>query len=308
MVGMFLPHVAWQISNAYPTVEFIRNASSGKYVPLSPLDLLLQQAVFMNPVTLPIWVGGIAYALVSKPGRSLRSLAVVYGVVFAILAANRDSKAAYLVVLLPALFVLGGLGFERLSDRVGWRFLAPVAGAVVLLSGAVLAPMVIPVLPVESYIRYARALGVAPSTSEKNELGRLPQHFADMFGWPGLVDRVAEAYAALDPDERSRCAILCGNYGEAGAVDFFGRGRGLPRAISGHNSYWLWGTRNASGEVVIVVGGKKNDLEKAYRQVGLATVARNPYSMPYESDLPIWICRARRSNLTADWPAFKVFN
>jgi hypothetical protein len=305
---LFLPHVAWQVSNGYPTLEFIRNASSGKYVALLPLDLFVQQSVFMNPVTLPIWVAGVLYALVSKSGRALRGLAVVYLVVFAILAANGNSKATYFVTLLPMLFVLGGLAFERLADRVRWRLFTPTVAGLVLLTGAALAPMVVSVLPVGWYLRYAAALGVAPSTSENHRLGRLPQHFADMFGWPELADAVATAYGRLDAGERSRCAILCGNYGEAGAVDFFGPARGLPKAISGHNSYWLWGTRGASGDLVIVLGRKRDDLEKAYRDVVLGSVARNAYSMPYESDLPIWICRGRRTSLTADWGQFKVFN
>ncbi len=308
MSVLFLPHVLWQVSNGYPTLEFIKNASSGKYVSLSPVDLFVQQALFMNPVTLPLWLAGLVYALASKGERGLRGLAVVYLVVFTILAVNGDSKATYLVTLMPLLFVFGGLAFERLLSRPGLRVLTPIAIALVVLSGAALAPLVIPILPVESSIRYAHALGIQPSTSEKNKLGRLPQHFADMFGWPQMVDAVADAYRTLDAAERPRSAILCGNYGEAGAVDFFGPARGLPKAISGHNSYWLWGTRGASGDVVIVLGGTQDALERAYRQVVLAGVTTSAYSMPYEDGLRIWICRGRRNNLTADWRQFKVFN
>jgi hypothetical protein len=149
---------------------------------------------------------------------------------------------------------------------------------------------------------------VAPSTSESNALGRLPQHFADMFGWPELADRVAGVYRSLAPDERARCTIVGGNYGEAGAIDFFGRRRGLPAAISGHNNYWLWGPRGATGSVAIVIGGRKEALERAYATVVRADVVVHPYSMPYESDLPIWLCRGRRRPFAADWATAKVFN
>jgi hypothetical protein len=129
-----------------------------------------------------------------------------------------------------------------------------------------------------------------------------------MFGWPEFVDRVAGVYRSLGPAERSRCTIVCGNYGEAGAIDFFGRRHGLPRAIAGHNNYWLWGPGDAAGSVAIVVGGEKEALERAYASVVLADVVVHPYSMPYESNLPIWLCRGRRVPFAADWAGMKVFN
>jgi hypothetical protein len=305
---LFLPHLAWQVSNGYPTLEFIRNAASGKYVALSPWVLMTQQAVFMNPLTFPLWAGGVVYFLLARRMAPHRALSIVYLTVFTILAVNRNSKATYLAPLVPTLFVLGAAWFDRWPVERGRRWAYAVTIVLVLTTGAVLAPLVVAVLPVEASIRYAQTLGVAPSTSENNPLGRLPQHFADMFGWPELVNRVAAVYDALGPDERARCIIVCGNYGEAGAIDFFGRRHGLPPAISGHNNYWLWGPRNATGSVAIVVGGGKEALERVYASVVRADVVVHPYSMPYESDLPIWICRGRRVPFAADWAARKVFN
>ena len=63
---MFLPHVFWQVSNGYPTVEFMRNVAAGKYAAVSPGELLAQQALFMNPLTFPFWFGGLWYALVGQ--------------------------------------------------------------------------------------------------------------------------------------------------------------------------------------------------------------------------------------------------
>ena len=306
---LFLPHVAWQVLNGYPTLEFIRNAGSGKYVALSPLDLLIQQTLFMNPLTLLLWLGGTAFFLVSRGKRaSHRVLPIAYLVVFAILALNRYSKAAYLAPVMPMLFVLGALWFERLVDRLNRPAAIPVVAAVVLAGGVALAPFVTPVLPVETYIRYARALGMAPSTSEHHVMGRLPQHFADMFGWPEMARAIARAYSTLTPADRARVAILVNNYGEAGAVDFFGGAYGLPRAICGHNNYWLWGPRGARGDVVIKLGGTAEDLAQYYRDVAQAGLIVNDNSMPYESNLPVWICRSRRAPLAGDWAQFKVFN
>ena len=72
-----------------------------------------------------------------------------------------------------------------------------------------------------------------------------------------MVRTIADAYHTLTPDEQTRCAIMANNYGEAGAIDYFGGEYGLPNAISGHNNYWIWGPRNADGSVVIHLGGSE---------------------------------------------------
>jgi nitrate reductase NapE component len=305
---IFLPHLIWQIVNGYPTLEFIRNAASGKYAPLSPFELLVQQALFMNPLTSPFWITGVIYVLISKTSKRFRMLSIIYLAVFLILSVGKNVKAAYLVPLMPLLFVLGAFAAEKAIRKINWIWLKPVALVVIPISGVFLAPTVLGVLPVETYVVYARTLGVAPPASESHTLGSLPQHFADRFGWPEMVAAVAEAYDKLSPAEKSKCAILCNNYGEAGAIDFFGRNHDLPGALSGHNNYWLWGIGNDAGEVVIRVGGKESDLKVSYAEVIKSGIFKNDYCMPYESNLPIWICKNRRIPLKDDWIQFKVFN
>ena len=100
-----------------------------------------------------------------------------------------------------------------------------------------MAPMALPVLPVDSYISYAAALGIGPSTAERKELAELPQFYADMHGWETIVDTVAGVYETLPLEDRKRAAIFTFNYGDAGAIDLLGRKRGLPPAIGGHDNY-----------------------------------------------------------------------
>jgi hypothetical protein len=308
ILALFGPHIIWQVANGYPTLEFIRNASSGKYVALSPVDLLLQQALFMNPLTLPIWVGGIVYFLAGTSARPFRILPIIYMTVFLILAVNVNSKAAYLAPLIPMLFATGGVAVEAFVQRRGWMWMRPALIVAVLASGAALSPLVLAILPVDAYVRYAGALGVGASTSENHEMGLLPQHYADMFGWEEMVADVAKAYGSLTVEEQAQCAIFCGNYGEAGAIDFFGRKHGLPRSISGHNNYWLWGPRGATGAVVIRLGGSEEMLKEYYGEVTRIGFHEHPYSMRYESNMTIWLCKNRRASLAEDWAEFKVFN
>jgi hypothetical protein len=104
---------------------------------------------------------------------------------------------------------------------------------------------------------------------------------------------------------RAAAAIVTSNYGEAAAINFFGERDGLPRALSGHNQYGLWGPGDHDGSVVIRVGG---DLAR-YRQLcSEATLAGSfgvPYAMPYERDRPIVLCRGMHRDLREAWPELR---
>lgn len=304
---LFLPHVVWQVANHFPTLEFIRNATGVKYVASSAASILLGQVKNMNPQTLFFWLPGLVYFLVARPVRRFRILPVIYLAVFAILVVNGSSKAEYLGPMFPMLFALGAAALEKFIVHFKWRWLKPVTLVPLLLSGVAIAPLVLPVLPVESYIAYAQMLGMAPSTPERKELGRLPQHYADCFGWEKMVQAVAAAYETLSPEEKTKCAILANNYGEAGAIDFYGPKHGLPGAISGHNNYWLWGPRGATGEVVIRLGGSVEAMKESYTEVIPAGVFHDDYCMPYENDMTVCVLKYRRSPLMADWAEFKHY-
>ena len=102
-------------------------------------------------------------------------------------------------------------------------------------------PFAVPVLPVETFIKYAAALGIKPSTAEDHSLSQLPQFYADMFGWEGLAGDVSAVYRALPTKERTSAIVLAHNYGEAGALEYYAGKYPLPNIISTHNSYWYWG-------------------------------------------------------------------
>jgi hypothetical protein len=132
----------------------------------------------------------------------------------------------------------------------------------------------------------------------------LPQLFADQFGWEEMTAAVAYAYDLLPPDVRVRTAIFGQNYGQAGAIDFFGPKHGLPPAISGHQNYFLWGPRGYTGESMIVMGDRRERLEQLFASVERVGRAEHPYSMPYEH-IDIWYCRGIKTPLLKLWPTVK---
>ncbi len=296
---MFLPYVLWNAAHDWAHLEFIESAVTGKYSGLSAWSFLSGQVTSQNPTTLPLWLGGLAWLLFAPGGRRFRLLGIVWVTACIVLIANGHSKAGYLASTYAMLFAAGGVAWERLLPR---RATVRAAAAVVVASGIALAPFATPMLPVESYVRYSRALGVAPATDEGHQLAELPQFYADMFGWEAKAAAVAEVFHALPAADREEAVVFADNYGRAGAIDYFAEEYGLPAAIGSHNNYWLWGPGEATGEVLIVLGGDRDDLERRFQRVEVAGTARCRYCIPYERDLSIHVCRGLRLEMAELWP------
>jgi hypothetical protein len=307
-LALFSPHVLWQVDNGWPTIEFIRNATQEKMLQVSLGAFLRSQFRMMNLVTAPVWAAGLVWLLAGTRGRPFRVLGWTYLAVFALLAVSGSSRAGYLAPAYTWLLAAGGISLEGGLALAGRPWLVRGLVAVLLAGGAMRAPFGLPVLPVESYVAYARAMGVAPSTAEKKDLADLPQFYADMHGWEEIVSQVAEVHRSLRPEERSRAAVFTFNYGVAGAVEFLGRKHGLPVALSGHNNYWLWGPQGAQGEVVIIVGGEEADHDEVFWDVTRAATIECGRCMPYENRNPVWVCRGPRTPLTELWPRLKHFD
>ncbi len=133
----------------------------------------------------------------------------------------------------------------------------------------------------------------------------LPQWYADQFGWEEIVAETAQAWERLSPAERTDCGIFAQDYGQAGAIDFLGRRYGLPPALSGHQTWFLWGPRGYSGNCLIVLDDRREVLEKMWRKVEfVGTSADNPYAL--EKEIPVYICRgAMFGSLARIWPTLK---
>jgi len=303
---IFLPYFLWQFQHDWPMLELLRRGQLYKNYPLSPLQFLWGQVLEIHPFNLPIWLAGLYFYLVSKPGKPYRLLGWTYVpilIVFFVLKA----KTYYLAPAYPMLLAAGALVIETFIRERQWNWLKPATVGLLLAGGAITAPFAMPVLPVETYIKYQSFLGIEPPKTERHKFGKLPQGYADMFGWENMVAIVAKVYNSLSSEERAKCAIFTSNYGEAGAIDFFGKKYGLPKAISGHNNYWLWGPGNHTGEIVITVGESLEDVKKTFDQVELGATVVSEYAMPYESDLPVYICRKPKVSLPEVWPRVKGY-
>jgi hypothetical protein len=301
---LFAPYVVWNLQHDMAHAEFIANAVAGKYSGLGVADLLGGQLLINNPVNLPLWLGGLGFLLFGG-GRRYRALGIAFLTVVAVLLINGSSKPEYLTGAMTFLFAAGGVAFESWF-AASRRWVRPALLAATL-GGLVMAPITLPILPVESYIAFAETVGLKPHTSEAKELADLPQFYADMFGWPEKAQAVADAYHALSPEDQGKVVIFASNYGRAGAIDVFGPELGLPGAISSHNSYWIWGPGDRDGSVVLILGADRSDLEERFAEVEAVGRVTCHYCMPYESDLTIYLCRGAYAGIDEIWPQIRAF-
>lgn len=305
-VLLFAPYLVWQVRHDWPTLEFMRNATRYKMVPKSPLDFLAAQLLVMNPLLAPLWMAGLAYYFGSRAGRPYRLVAWIWVTTCVLLMASSSVRSNYLapayVVLLPA----GAVALARLASA-GTRWLPGAAAVAMTAGGLAVAPMAIPLLPPPVFASYQRAIRVSPPRDQVDTLGELPLHFALRFGWEDMTQAVAQAYAALPPGERARAGILAQTFGEAGAIDFFGRARGLPPAVGTHNNYWLWGPGSYTGEVMIVLAAPGDAVLSLFEQVERVADVRCDYCMPMLRQQSVYVCRRMRQPLSELWPSLKTF-
>ena len=302
---MVLPNILWQQQHGWPFLELGAAGVNGKNLILSPWAFFLQQLLLIGPLAAPVWLAGLWAASVRPAHAAYRVFPIAYLLLFAVFVASHG-KAYYLAPIYPALLGFGAVVIER------W-FRSPMLRgamlAVVAVVGLLLAPLAVPVLPVRAYIKYANFLGVGPSAlaGERVKQGLLPQHFADMFGWPQMAAKVADVYHRLPPADRAEAVFFGQNYGEAAAIDIFGKPLGLPPAISGHNNYFLWGPRGHDGSVIIVIGGNLAEMKTQFDKVEQAGIIDTPYAMPYETDRPIYVLRGPKIPFATIWPTLKAY-
>lgn len=302
---IFLPNLIWNYQHDWPFVQLMHNIKAdGRDVQLSPLQYFSQQILLVHPLTAPIWIIGVLAFLFWPQLKRYRFLGWAYVVSLTVFIVLKG-KNYYLAPIYPMLLGSGSVFIEYGIEKSRQRWLQPALVLVLLAGGAWLLPLVVPVLPVEQFIRYMNTLPFKVPRSEHSHMAAvLPQYYADQFGWQEMVVNVAQAWSRLDPSERPDCGIMAQDYGQAGAIDFFGPRYGLPPALSGHQTWFLWGPRGYSGNCLIILDDRKERLESLFQRVEYVGSSDNPYAL--ERDLPVYICRgAKFGSLNTLWPRLK---
>jgi 4-amino-4-deoxy-L-arabinose transferase-like glycosyltransferase len=302
---LVLPNFVWQAVHGFPMWTLLHDASAHLNASLSPPQYVAAQLLITHPLLMPVWVIGLVGLLRRADARFL-------GLAYLVLIVQMialHAKHYYPGDVYPIPIAAGAVAIEAWTARaIWWR---PLLSAYALVAGIVLVPLLMPMLPERAMSDYTAIIQSMPAREvdlarmDRRPVGNLPPDWADMHGWPELAAAVAQIYDSLPPKQRAQTAILASNYGEAAAIDFFGPPYGLPPALSGHNQYWVWGTRGYSGAIVIDVHGECD--ARLFRERRIVARFSNPWGRPFENGFPISICRGITTPLAAYWPNLRRY-
>lgn len=95
----------------------------------------------------------------------------------------------------------------------------------------------------------------------------------------------------MPANQRAGCLIVTDNYGECGAINYWGLPEGIRPAVSGHNSCFSWWPTDIKPTVVLLVGMSREHAEQDFTSVTPGATRRSKLAMPYEQEITVWICR-----------------
>jgi hypothetical protein len=278
-IAAALPHVLWEASHGFVTLEFLRHVHARDMRIGRTADFLLDQIrVSSNPFTIPVWIIGLIAVLQSRRFRMLAWMVLVPLALFYL----AQGRGYYTAPLYPILFAAGSVIGEQLFGAR--QRIACVVLVVLFVLGCAVVPIAVPLAP--------------PSTRFFKFASGINNDLREEIGWPELAREVDRIRASLPPEERALSAALCANYGEAGAISLYGH----TPVLSGVNSFWARGYGDPPPRTLIALGFDRATLERRFNEVTLAGRIPNPYGLENEESRrpEIYVCRG----LLEPWPEF----
>jgi Dolichyl-phosphate-mannose-protein mannosyltransferase len=295
---IFLPNLLWQIRHHFVSIQFLRSIHA-RDIRIGRTRDFLPGQIQLTLLAAPLWIAGLFACFFSRAWKTFRLVSWMYLtplLLFVIL----KGRTYYMAGAYPMLYAAGSVWGEKLlsSFRHGRATaVRAVAWTALLLDVAVVIALALPIAPVGS--RWWKVVL------------QMDGDLREEFGWRELVATIASVQDSLPPQDRAHAGILAGNYGEAGAIDLYGRRYGLPAAISGVNSYWARGYGNPAPETLIVVGLPLGFLQNHFASCPVAAHTWNRYGVKNEETLDhpdIFVCRDLRESWPAFWSGFQYYN
>lgn len=281
-----LPNVIWQLTHNLPAIHHAEELQETQLQFISPFRFLLEQ-LLLTANSFPVWIAGWLFLAFSKEHQVLRFFSwsfVALLIIFTIIG----GKSYYTLGFYPLLFAAGSVQFEQLIRRHRW--ILPALLVFILAIGIYLAPLLLPFMsPQKAADYYARndmeRLGVLQWEDGKNHA--LPQDFADMLGWKELADKAVILYHSLPDSVKKHTAVYGENYGQAGAMAFYGMKYELPEPVSFSSSFALWVPRALSVTSLVYVNDEAPESKYPYelKDAVLIDSVTNPLAREYRTKI-----------------------
>jgi len=294
------PSLVGQVRLGFPLVSQMADLGTTQLERMTPLDFLTGQLLW-GPSTV-LALAGLTGLLAARRLEEFRALGIACAAAFLLLLAFHG-KPYYIGPVYPALFAAGAVQVEAMGETPAAEFVNWGAVTVLVAYGIIISPLGLPFLPPLRMSVYVETLGAtAALRTNTGEFERLPQDYADMLGWRARVQAVAHVYDSLPPDMRAKAVIAAENYGQAGAIDYYGPAMGLPHAICTCGTYWFFGPGTLPGEVLVTIGIDESDLRTLYGNVRPSGRIDLPWSVPEERDAPLYVATEPAMTLQQFWP------
>lgn len=296
---VFLPNLIWQIQHQFISLEFLNSIHARDVREGRNDGFLVEQFVFStNPFVIPFWVAGLYYFFFHKDGERYRLLGWIYVITFFFYLFSRG-LSYYLAPAYPMLMAAGAILWQRwLEILSGWKSktLQGVTWGAITLGALVGGVIALPVAPINSPL--------FKTVSEIHEL------FTEQIGWPEMVETVAGIYAGLPAEQQASAGIFAWENDEAAALNVFGPAKGLPKAISPTDNFWLRGYGDPPPKTLIVFGMEPNAIYAYFDDCELAGRVTNPYGIDNDLLNPpqIYVCRKVRYPWPELWEKLKHYS
>lgn len=249
---LIAPNLLWQVQQGFPVLHHMQELMNTQLVHVSRMDFVADQFIFFLGGAFVI-VAAFAGLLFYWPYRLYRVLLLVYVLVILLLLSQR-AKSYYAIGLYPVLIAFGSAYWERIF-RDGWsRYLRVLWLALVIVPFFYLINVIFPVLePGQLREMAGKFAAVGLLRWEDGKEHTLPQDFADMLGWKEEARLVLRAYEQIPVPDRPNTLVICDNYGQAGAVNYYNHGK-MPAAVSFSADYVFWFPRLDTLKYIIKIG------------------------------------------------------
>jgi Dolichyl-phosphate-mannose-protein mannosyltransferase len=288
---LWTPNLAWQAANGWPQVTMASQIA--KYAATNRAQFLPFLWLFTGPLLFPVSAAGLIWILGMKAAAPWRAIGMGALVAFALVVVS-GGKAHYAIGSATVFMAAGAILLDRWLARGHQRLKAASFAAASAISGALIAYLTLPILPVAVYAK----------TSLPSEV----TDTANQIGWPQFVATVEAVVSSLPAEQRAHAVILTNNYSEASPLVLLGRG--LPPVYSGHNAYWDWGPPPEDRPVVIHVGDwRPADWRSFFIGCSdVATIDNGLGIMNGEQGKAVSLCTGLRASWSAMWPALRTIS
>jgi 4-amino-4-deoxy-L-arabinose transferase-like glycosyltransferase len=301
------PYLFWQIANQWPTLDYWNNYGTIRVYQASLPQYFTNILVYMNPFFLPLWIAGLYRIFRRLNGVNYGFLGILF-LVTLVLQFELHATVRMLGALFIPLIAAGAVFVEETLAGIRWEKGAKVAGtAYLLITGIYIVPMSLPILPMDTFLVYSQpAKPLYQSLREFNGgMSYYPVFLAGRMGWDELAQGVATVYNQLPAEERAVAGIYAGWYMEAGAIDVLGPQYGLPHAVSGSLTYYLWGP-GYSWDVMIIIGGVTNPLAMFFDSCEMRATIPQEYNSQH-GYTRIYVCRQPKIPADKIWSSLKSY-